>query len=123
MNYEFFNNQNVNQIQNIYFPEQGTLTINNNYFISEKKKLSSKEKINNPKKEYRNNEGKIQNINNNIYHNIKFKRRKIQKEEIKNYEYTYNNDNYRNIQNEKNIIKLYYCKIINNKKILIGHIF
>ena len=101
MNYEFFNNQNNNEIQNIYFPEQGIFTINNNYFNSEKKELSSKEKINNIKDEYRNNEGKIQNFN-GIYHNIKFKRRKIQKEEIKNYEYTYNNDIYRNIQNENN---------------------
>ena len=29
MNYEFFNNQNDIEYQNIYFPEQGTLTINN----------------------------------------------------------------------------------------------
>ena len=101
MNYVFFNNQNNNEIKNIYSPEQGIFTINNNYFNSEKKKLSSKEKINNIKDEYRNNEGKIQNFN-NIYHSIKFKRRKIQKEEIKNYEYTYNNDIYRNIQNENN---------------------
>ena len=101
MNYEFFNNQNDIEYQNIYFPEQGTLTINNNFFNSEKKKLSTKENINNIKEESRNNESKIQNIN-NIYHNIKFKRRRIQKEEIKNYDYTYNNDIYRNIKNEIN---------------------
>ena len=101
MNYEFFNNQNDIEYQNIYFPEQGTLTINNNFFNSEKKKLSTKESNNNIKEEFRNNESKIQNIN-NIYHNIKFKRRKIQKEEIKNYDYTYNNDIYRNIKNEIN---------------------
>ena len=101
MNYEFFNNQNDIEYQNIYFPEQGTLTINNNFFNSEKKKLSTKENNNNIKEEFRNNENKIQNIN-NIYHNIKFKRRKIQKEEIKNYDYTYNNDIYRNIKNEIN---------------------
>ena len=100
MNYEFFNNQNDIQIQNIYFPVQQTLNKNNNYF-SEKKKLSTKENNNNIKEEFRNNESKIQNIN-NIYHNIKFKRRKIQKEEIKNYDYTYNNDIYRNIKNEIN---------------------
>ena len=101
MNYEFFNNQNDIEYQNIYFPEQGTLTINNNFFNSEKKKLSIKENNNNIKEEFRNNESKIQNIN-NIYHNIKFKRRRIQKEEIKNYDYTYNNDIYRNIKNEIN---------------------
>lgn len=101
MNYEFFNNQNDIEYQNIYFPEQGTLTINNNFFNSEKKKLSTKENNNNIKEEFRNNESKIQNIN-NIYHNIKFKRRRIQKEEIKNYDYTYNNDIYRNIKNEIN---------------------
>ena len=101
MNYEFFNNQNDIEYQNIYFPEQGTLTINNNFFNSEKKKLSTKENNNNIKEESRNNESKIQNIN-NIYHNIKFKRRRIQKEEIKNYDYTYNNDIYRNIKNEIN---------------------
>ena len=101
MNYEFFNNQNDIEYQNIYFPEQGTLTINNNFFNSEKKKLSTKENNNNIKEEFRNNENKIQNIN-NIYHNIKFKRRRIQKEEIKNYDYTYNNDIYRNIKNEIN---------------------
>ena len=101
MNYEFFNNQNDIEYQNIYFPEQGTLTINNNFFNSEKKKLSTKGNNNNIKEEFRNNENKIQNIN-NIYHNIKFKRRKIQKEEIKNYDYTYNNDIYRNIKNEIN---------------------
>ena len=101
MNYEFFNNQNDIEYQNIYFPEQGTLTINNNFFNSEKKKLFTKENINNIKEEFRNNESKIQNIN-NIYHNIKFKRRRIQKEEIKNYDYTYNNDIYRNIKNEIN---------------------
>ena len=101
MNYEFFNNQNDIEYQNIYFPEQGTLTINNNFFNSEKKKLSTKDNINNIKEEFRNNESKIQNIN-NIYHNIKFKRRRIQKEEIKNYDYTYNNDIYRNIKNEIN---------------------
>ena len=101
MNYEFFNNQNDIEYQNIYFPEQGTLTINNNFFNSEKKKLSTKESNNNIKEEFRNNESKIQNIN-NIYHNIKFKRRRIQKEEIKNYDYTYNNDIYRNIKNEIN---------------------
>ena len=101
MNYEFFNNQNDIEYQNIYFPEQGTLTINNNFFNSEKKKLSTKENNNNIKEVFRNNESKIQNIN-NIYHNIKFKRRRIQKEEIKNYDYTYNNDIYRNIKNEIN---------------------
>ena len=101
MNYEFFNNQNDIEYQNIYFPEQGTLTINNNFFNSEKKKLFTKENNNNIKEEFRNNESKIQNIN-NIYHNIKFKRRRIQKEEIKNYDYTYNNDIYRNIKNEIN---------------------
>ena len=101
MNYEFFNNQNDIEYQNIYFPEQGTLTINNNFFNSEKKKLSTKENNNNIKEKFRNNENKIQNIN-NIYHNIKFKRRRIQKEEIKNYDYTYNNDIYRNIKNEIN---------------------
>ena len=101
MNYEFFNNQNDIEYQNIYFPEQGTLTINNNFFNSEKKKLSTKENNNNIKEEFRNNESKIQNIN-NIYHNIKFKRRRNQKEEIKNYDYTYNNDIYRNIKNEIN---------------------
>ena len=101
MNYEFFNNQNDIEYQNIYFPEQGTLTINNNFFHSQKKKLSTKENNNNIKEEFRNNESKIQNIN-NIYHNIKFKRRRIQKEEIKNYDYTYNNDIYRNIKNEIN---------------------
>ena len=101
MNYEFFNNQNDIEYQNIYFPEQGTLTINNNFFNSEKKKLSTKGNNNNIKEEFRNNESKIQNIN-NIYHNIKFKRRRIQKEEIKNYDYTYNNDIYRNIKNEIN---------------------
>ena len=101
MNYEFFNNQNDIEYQNIYFPEQGTLTINNNFFNSEKKKLSTKENNNNIKEKFRNNESKIQNIN-NIYHNIKFKRRRIQKEEIKNYDYTYNNDIYRNIKNEIN---------------------
>ena len=101
MNYEFFNNQNDIEYQNIYFPEQGTLTINNNFFNSEKKKLSTKENNNKIKEEFRNNENKIQNIN-NIYHNIKFKRRRIQKEEIKNYDYTYNNDIYRNIKNEIN---------------------
>ena len=101
MNYEFFNNQNDIEYQNIYFPEQGTLTINNNFFNSEKKKLSTKENNNNIKEEFINNESKIQNIN-NIYHNIKFKRRRIQKEEIKNYDYTYNNDIYRNIKNEIN---------------------
>ena len=101
MNYEFFNNQNDIEYQNIYFPEQGILTINNNFFNSEKKKLSTKGNNNNIKEEFRNNESKIQNIN-NIYHNIKFKRRRIQKEEIKNYDYTYNNDIYRNIKNEIN---------------------
>ena len=101
MNYEFFNNQNDIEYQNIYFPEQGTLTINNNFFNSEKKKLFTKENNNNIKEEFRNNESKIQNIN-NIYHNIKFKRRRIQKEEIKNYDYIYNNDIYRNIKNEIN---------------------
>ena len=120
MNYEFFNNQKDIKIQNIYFPVQQTLNKNNNYF-SEKKKLSIKENNNSPKEDYRINESKIQN-NNNIYHNIKFKRRKIQKEEIKNHDYTYNNDIYRNIQKEKNnqtqLLQYDKQKYINNMDLL-----
>ena len=103
MNYEIWNNHDDIKNENVPFPIQGILNVNNNYFNSAKKNenKNSKENINIKKDDYRNNNDKIPN--NNIYHSIKFKRRNIQKEEIKNHDYTYNNNCfYINIQKDIN---------------------